>query len=189
MLSQSHFQGMWAISFQGERITVNIVGSSVLILKESGDILQACGLFFKIRNLACMCYTHMYTHMHMYVCMCVYVGMHVFLMRPVNFSVKKTCSDTAIVIAACHRVKTLDLVVSVCMPGNRLRAVIGEIKWSLGTQSRDCSSVRLYTWALRTSKDCCGCVCLDFVITLQTKQLRIDCIAFLPLCDMCVVAW
>lgn len=65
------------------------MGSSVLILKESGDILQACGLFFKIRNLACMCYTHMYTHMHMHVCMCVYVGMHVFLMRPVNFSVKK----------------------------------------------------------------------------------------------------
>lgn len=65
------------------------MGSSVLILKESGDILQACGSFFKIRNLACMCYTHMYTHMYMHVCMCAYVGMHVFLMRPVNFSVKK----------------------------------------------------------------------------------------------------
>lgn len=105
------------------------MGSSVLILKESGDILQACGLFFKIRNLACMCYTHMYTHMYIHVCMCVSVGMHVFLTSPVNFSVKKkTCSDTAIVIAACHRAKTLDLVVSVCMPGNRLRAVIGAPK-------------------------------------------------------------
>lgn len=136
---------------------------------------------------SCMHVLHTYVHSYVHACVHVCIrGYACFSYETCEFFCKKTCSDIAIVISACHRVKTLDLVVS----GNRLRAVIGEIMWSWGTQSRDCSSVLfLYTWALRTSQDCCACACLDFVITLQTNHLRIDCIAFLPLCDMCVAAW